>query len=68
MKVVPITLLILSFGIFFWYINPAYKAISPDVPIEKKSVKELQSLNKKYSEAVEKAQDLGAKKNELRFC
>ncbi|MES2087841.1 MAG: hypothetical protein V4467_02500 [Patescibacteria group bacterium] len=51
---VPIILIVSSIGIFFGYINPAYTAVTGSSDLTEKSVKELQSVEQDYVDALNK--------------
>lgn len=52
--IMPIILILASGGMFFGYINPTYTAVTGSSNIEEKSITELQSEEKDYTDALVK--------------
>ena len=64
--ITPIVLILASVGVFFGYINPAYTADTGSAEITSQSIKELQSLEKGYTDALNKAREVELFRDGLR--
>jgi Tfp pilus assembly protein PilO len=59
--ITPIILIIISFGVFFAYVNPNYRGVDSTNP----SVKVLQEEHDQYQRALDNSSNLRAKRNSL---